>query len=226
MISTVQGSSSIDERRPLLLSGSRLVDATGQRVTVATEDFWRSLYSLWRHLPIDRRREALHRLGREWGLLHARRVERRVQHQTTLCEMELQRALESLSGSLGPLGLGRFEADFGLRHRGLIQIHHDDSPLPEILGAEEEPWCDPIAGLHAGLLSHLSGRQLAAVETHCGRAQGETCRFLVGTERQLARLLNPAEDRRWDDSPRPRRISPRVAASLYFADFPWDGEEA
>ncbi|MEA2603184.1 MAG: uncharacterized protein QOF89_4176 [Acidobacteriota bacterium] len=168
----------------------RLADATGLPVTIANEDFWRALYSLWRPLPLERRREALHRLGREWGLLHARRVDRLAQdqHQATLREVELQIALERLSDSLGTLGLGRFDVDLSPHQRGLIQIHHHDCPLPEILGAEEEPWCDPVAGLHAGFLSYLSGRQLAAVEIHCGRASGEACRFLVGTESQLEGL--------------------------------------
>jgi photoactive yellow protein len=172
-----------------------LADAAGQPVTIANEDFWRALYSLWRHFPIERRREALLRLGREWGMLHARRVERLVQrqHQATLREAELQVALECLSGSLGVMGLGRFDVDFSLRQRGLIQIHHHGSPLPRILGGEEEPWCDPIAGLHAGFLSHLSGRQLAAIEIQCGRVPGEPFRFLVGTESRLERLLRAAE---------------------------------
>ena len=167
-----------------------LADAAGLPVTVAGEDFWRSLYDLWRHAPVERRREALHRLGREWGLQHARRVERLVQrqHGVTLREAELQMALECLSGSLAPLGLGRFDVDFALRQKGLLRIGHHGSPFARLLGDREGPCCDPLAGLHAGFLSHLSGRQLAGVEVHCGRAAGEPCQFLVGTESRLEKL--------------------------------------
>ncbi len=172
-----------------------LADAAGLPVTVAGEDFWRALYAVWRHAPAGRRREALHHLGHEWGLLHARRVERLVQkqHGVTLREAELQMALECLSGSLAILGLGRFDVDFSLRQKGLLRIGHQDSPLARIFADHEEPCCDPIAGLHAGFLTHLSGRQLAAVEVSCGRAPGEPCQFLVGTESRLERLLRPGQ---------------------------------
>jgi len=172
-----------------------LADAVGLPVTALNEDFWRSLYTLWEHAPVERRRESLHRLGHEWGLRHARRVERLIQrqHGVTLREAELQMALECLSGSLALLGLGRFDVDFGLRQKGLLPIDHHHSPFARMLADREEPCCDPIAGLHAGFLSHLSGRPLAAVEVHCGRAPGEPCRFVVGTESRLERLLHPAE---------------------------------
>ncbi|HKI05192.1 MAG TPA: PAS domain-containing protein [Thermoanaerobaculia bacterium] len=172
-----------------------LTDAVGLPVTALNEDFWGSLYALWRHAPVERRREALHRLGHEWGLRHARRVERLIQrqHGVTLREAELQMALECLSGSLALLGLGRFDVDFRLRQNGLLPIDHHHSPFTRMLGDPEVPCCDPLAGLHAGFLSHLAGRQLAAAEVHCGRAPGEPCRFVVGTEGRLERLLRPAE---------------------------------
>jgi photoactive yellow protein len=171
-----------------------IADAAGLPVAVAGEDFWRSLYAVWRHHPVERRREALHRMGHEWGLMHARRVERLVQkqHGVTLREAELQMALECLSGSLATLGLGRFDADFSLRQKGLLRIDHRSSPLARIFADHEEPCCDPLAGLHAGFLTHLSGRQLAAVEVSCGRSPDEPCQFLVGTEARLERLLRPA----------------------------------
>ena len=167
-----------------------LADTAGLPVTVANEDFWRALYSLWRHAPGERRREALHRLGHEWGIQHARRVERLIQRQygTTLREAELQMALECLSGSLAILGLGRFDVDFGLRQAGLLRIDHRDSPLARIFTDWEGPCCEPLAGLHAGFVSHLSGRTLAAVEVQCGRGPDEPCTFLVGTESRLERL--------------------------------------
>ena len=163
---------------------------------VAGEDFWRSLYAVWSHAPAGRRREQLHRLGHEWGLLHARRVERIVQrdHGGTLREAELQMALECLLGSLAVLGLGRFDVDFALRRKGLVSIDHHHSPLARIFSDHEEPCCDPLAGLHAGFLSHLSGRQLAGVEIHCGRAPGEPCRFLIGAPNRLEKLLRPGEE--------------------------------
>lgn len=175
-------------------AAGRLDDAAGLRVTLANEDFWRALDFLWRHAPAGQRREALHRLGREWGQRHALRVERLVQrtHGVTLREAELQVALECLSGSLGPLGLGRFDVLFQYRQRGLVVIDHQASPFPGLLGGEREGGCcDLLSGLHAGFLTHLSGRLLSGTELRCGRDAGEPCRFAVGTEARLQRLARP-----------------------------------
>ena len=184
------------ELRPETSRG-RIADAAGLPVTVAGEDFWLALSALWRHAPPVQRREALQRLGREWGLRHALRVERVLQrqHSQTLREAELQMALESLSGSLGVLGLGRFDVDLGHRRRGLLVVHHHHSPFLALfndLGAQEEPCCDPLAGLHAGFFTHLSGRPLTGVEVACGRTpESGLCRFVIGTESRLERLLSP-----------------------------------
>jgi photoactive yellow protein len=175
-------------------AAGRLEDAAGQRVALANEDFWRALDSLWRHAPEGQRREALLRVGRDWGLRHAQRVERVVQrtHGLTLREAELQLALECLSGSLGLLGLGRFDVLFEHRQRGLLVIDHYGSPFAELLGDREGGCCDVLAGLHSGFLTHLSGRLLSGLELRCGHSAGEPCRFAVGTETRLGRLTRPA----------------------------------
>lgn len=172
-----------------------LEDAAGLPVTLAGEDFWRALDGLWRHAPVTQRREALHRMGRDWGLRHAQRVERLVQttHGVTLREAELQLSLECLSGSLGPLGLGRFDVQLDHRNKGLLIIDHHASPFPALLGDRDGACCDLLSGLHAGFLSHLSGRTLAGAELRCAHgsspASGATCRFAVGTEVRLEKLL-------------------------------------
>jgi photoactive yellow protein len=177
----------------------RLADAAGRPVTLAGEDFWRALLGLW---PEPAGREALHRLGRAWGQAHAERVERQVQrsHGVTLREAELQMALEALSGSLLLLGLGRFDVDFTWRRRGLLLIRHHHSPFVELApesrgasGTRQPGTCEPLAGLHAGFLSHLSGRQLAGAEMRCSRRPEEPCVFLVGTQGRLQRLLGAPE---------------------------------
>lgn len=173
----------------------RLEDAAGLPVMLAGEDLWRALDGLWRHSPPTQRRETLHRMGRDWGLRHAQRVERLVQtsHGVTLREAELHLALECLSGSLGALGLGRFDVVFEHRRNGLLIVDHHHSPFPALLGDREGTCCDLLAGLHAGFLSHLSGRVLAGTELRCGQtsalSSGYPCRFAVGTETRLEKLL-------------------------------------
>jgi photoactive yellow protein len=165
------------------------------RVVTVTADFWRALD---RAVGGARRRDTLHHLGLEWGLSHALDVERLVQreHGTTLRETELQMALETLSGSLGVRGLGRFDVDLGLRRRGLLLITHQRSPFAGLGTGDRASGdrCALLAGLHAGFVTYLSGRSLVGRELSCGGGRpGEDCRFLVGTEERLARLFDPAD---------------------------------
>jgi len=172
-----------------------LLDQQGRPVVAANSDFWLALEEMHGNLPAAQRRASMLRLGHEWGLRQALRVEHFIQkqYQRTLREVELQVALEALSGSLGALGLGRFDVYLGYRDRGLVVVHHQASPFAAVLTGLTTARCDLLSGLHAGFISYLSGRTLTAREFACSRAPGSPCRFVVGTERRLERLFNPAE---------------------------------
>ncbi len=172
----------------------RLLDAAGKPVTCANGDFWRALDSLAAGQPEIERRAFQHRLGKDWGWQHALRVESFVQreHGMTLREVELQVALESLSGSIGALGLGHFDVSLEYRARGLVVISHHNSPWVSTLERDGDR-CGVLAGLHSGFLSYLSGRSLHAREIDCSRSLTTPCRFVVGTERRLDRLFDPPE---------------------------------
>jgi photoactive yellow protein len=173
----------------------RLTDATGAPAVVANADFWLALQESYSSVPAEERRGALLRLGREWGLRQALKVERFTQeeHNLTLREVELQIALGTLSGSIGVLGLGSFEVDLRYRSRGLLLVQHQHSPFAAMLAAEDGLRCPVLAGLHAGFLSYLAGRPLSAREIHCSARPQDPCRILVATEQRLERLLTPVE---------------------------------
>jgi hypothetical protein len=161
---------------------------------VATSaDFWHALDALYADRDPAERRTELHRLGLQWGIQHALRVEGFVQrqHGQTLREVELQVALGSLSGSLGVLGLGIFDVHLGYRDRGLLLVEHRDSPFTDLLGERDGRRCAVLAGLHAGFISYISGRSLEGREIHCSETPGTPCKFLVGTRRRLERLFDP-----------------------------------
>lgn len=172
-----------------------LLDAAGRPVVALGDDFWRALDDALGGPGSALRDETLHRAGLEWGLRHALRVEALVQreHRLALREVELHVALEYVSGSLGVMGLGRMQVDLQHRRRGLLLTSHADGPAARASGEEGRPACALLAGLHAGLLSHLSGRRLAGRELACGRGPLEPCRFVVATEARLQRLLAPVE---------------------------------
>lgn len=182
------------ENRPDVTRGL-IFDATDRPVVVAGADFFSALESLTTGHPEAQQREMLHRLGKEWGLQHALRVESFVQreHGQTLREVELQVALESLSGSLGTLGLGRFDVQLGYRSRGVLVIIHQDSPFEILFADRDGQRNELLAGLHAGFLSYLSGRSLVGRELGRPLSPGLPCRFVVGTETRLKRLFEPVE---------------------------------
>ncbi len=133
-------------------------------------------------------------MGKGWGLQHALRVEGFVQksHEQTLREVELQVALGCLSGSIGVLGLGRFEVRLDFRSRGLLLVEHHESPFAQMFEQQDGCRCTLLAGLHAGFLSYLSGRGVEAREISCSDLPQTPCRFVVGTERRLGQLFDPA----------------------------------
>lgn len=172
-----------------------LLDAAGQPVVALGGDFWSALGAWFDSSERAPQDDALHRVGVEWGLKHAVRVEALAQREQRLAlrEVELQVALEYISGSLGVLGLGDFQVDLQYRRRGLLVTTHVDSPMARAAGSEGRRSCALIAGLHAGLLSHLSGRRLVGRELTCSRVPLEPCRFVVGTESRIARLFAPVD---------------------------------
>ena len=172
----------------------RLLDASDNPVISASADFWQALDAVVDGRDEAQRRAFFHRLGKDWGWKHALRVERFVQqeHGLTLREVELQIALESLSGSVGVLGLGRFDVGLEYRSRGLVVISHHNSPFVAMLAGRDGHRCGVLAGLFGGFLSYLSGRSLVAREIECSRSVAAPCRFVVGTERRIERLFDPA----------------------------------
>ena len=169
------------------------LDAESRPVVVAGIDFWASLHGLFAGRPAAERRSALHQLGKAWGERHALRIESFVQreHAMTLREVELQLALESLSGSMGSMGLGTFDVDLRFRSRGLLVVRHHSSPFAALLSDEDGKRCAIPAGIFAGFLSYLSGRDLRAREMDCSRLIAHPCRFAVCTERRLEGFFQP-----------------------------------
>lgn len=186
-------STSIDlERDPA--SGLVFGDGGGN-VVIANADLFVALDRTFDGLPEVERREVLHRIGKEWGHRHALRVERFAQRRygQTLRELELQAALDGLSGSIGALGLGRFDVDLRYRPRGLLLVLHRHSPFDQFFADRDGARNGLLAGLHAGFLSYLAGRSLVGREIAESRQPSQPCKIVVGTERRLERLFEPVE---------------------------------
>jgi len=158
---------------------------------MANADLWQAVEGATGDSQKARQQRCL--IGRKWGEAHAERVESFVQRKTvrTLRELELETALEYLSGSLAVIGLGRFETNLEQRHEGLIIVDHHDSPFPEML-SEKAGCCDLLEGFHSGIFSYLSGRELVAMELCCVANGAPNCRFLLGTKPRIQSLMQPS----------------------------------
>ena len=168
------------------------LDDAGRRVITVGEDFWLALDKLYAGHTESERRRILHQLGKAWGISLVQRVESYIQdaHGETLREAELQVALQCLSGAVGLAGLGRFEVLLGFREQGLMVVRHIGSPLAAVELDRDHERCHSLAGLHAGLLSHLSGRDLVGREVGCSPNAAAPCVFVVGTEERIERLFD------------------------------------
>ncbi|MCM2254640.1 MAG: PAS domain-containing protein [Vicinamibacteria bacterium] len=169
-----------------------LADGADERVLALGADFLRAMDVALGGRGSSLREQTLQRMGVEWGQRHALRLEAMIQrdHQRAMREVELHVALEYVTGSLALIGLGRAEVDLAWRRRGLLVVTHTDSPQA-IAGEAGERCCALLAGFHAGVLGHLSGRPLAGLELQCGTVPPAPCRFAIGTEARLERLLDP-----------------------------------
>jgi len=179
------------------VSSGTISDGATMRLLLANDDFLAAFDSLFTRGLKHHRHEILHRLGKEWGLRHALRMEWIVQRDygLTLREAESQVALELFTSSLGVLGLGRFAVDLSHRDRGLIIVTHHRSPFTDrFTRSSDGGSCAILAGFHAALMSYLAGRQLAAREVFCGLEPDHPCRFIVATEKRLSKLLVAAPE--------------------------------
>ncbi|HMB53883.1 MAG TPA: V4R domain-containing protein [Thermoanaerobaculia bacterium] len=169
-------------------------DADGGNVVACGADFWLALDSLFADRGDGERAHRLRQLGRTWADRHLDRAEALVQERRgkALREIELQEALETLSGSLAVVGLGRFDAELSHRRQGLLVVDHNDSPFAAALDEREGARCDLLAGLHAGFFSYLAGRELDGREVACAGHPHETCRFVVGSAVRLSRFFDEA----------------------------------
>ncbi|MEM7583311.1 MAG: V4R domain-containing protein [Acidobacteriota bacterium] len=171
-------------------------DSAGNRVVFSGKDLWRSLATTLPASTGEQMSKLLYRVGQQWGLQHAQRADNLVQREqtSTLRETGLEAAIGLLSQSIGVLGLGTFEAEFSHRDAGLIVILHRSSPFVEFYPEYEKSSCPLLAGLHAGLFTHLSNQSLGCREVYCSQRSEDRCVFVLGTDKRLQVLTEDPAD--------------------------------
>ncbi|HSI82939.1 MAG: hypothetical protein ACAI35_16850 [Candidatus Methylacidiphilales bacterium] len=142
-------------------------------------------------------RAVLKKCGQSWG----RRVAERLDHecQDTLKkrvgELPLEMYLKYMSAYFSFSGWGTLEMDLALAsRRGIVQARLRDSIFAAATTSSEPEageilMADPmIEGLLAAMLSYISGRELACVQTACAMRGAEQSLFLISAPARIAPL--------------------------------------
>ncbi len=120
--------------------------------------------------------------GRIWGERIMRRLEREAQTvgNLQLREMPISMFLRFFREYFVYHGWGLMTIDVSqARETGIVTAALEDSVFAEVI-RDEEDFSDPmIAGILAGMLSHISGHDLDCVQTACISRGAEASRFVV-----------------------------------------------
>lgn len=125
--------------------------------------------------------------GRKWGGFLARRFEAEMSafHGRPLAEMSLAKVQALLADLFSHHGWGIVRLDLTRHEQGLVVVTADDPIFAAVSGPSDKPVDSLLAGVLAGFLSGLFGRDLDCVQTAC-KARGEPAsRFVVGLATRL-----------------------------------------
>ncbi|MEM7677079.1 MAG: hypothetical protein AAF449_13840 [Myxococcota bacterium] len=164
-----------------------MTDIAGNRVACLSEDVWRAVDSVIAEITAAGGTNASVRIGLQWGMQQAFRVDRHLQRTrgTHIRDVSLGDAFDLLSKAATSMGIGSFRLDASAYESGLLCVIHMMSPFVEFFSSRENGSCAVLAGFHAGQLSYMSGRRLTGTEVYCSQQRGEPCRFIVATPERL-----------------------------------------
>lgn len=127
----------------------------------------------------------------EWGIQWGRRTAVDLESGSlemagkTLGELSMRQLVEALSQHVAEQGWGRPTFDFAHVRDGIVISEVERSALAEAVGPPRDGaslrrfTCHMLAGLFAGVFSHVAARKLAAREIACVSAGSPVCRFVT-----------------------------------------------
>jgi uncharacterized protein len=160
----------------------------GQRAMHVSEDFIVGLQLGLEQEVGDASAVVMYKCGFQWGLVDIRAFETNMQREfgRDIQQMNIQFVMEQWWWPLQTMGWGSWEIDFqSKKDQGLVIVNLYDSAVAKTLGEVGKPVCYLYAGLFAGILTHLSRRQLSGIEIQCYAMGSSYCRFLVGSEKRI-----------------------------------------
>lgn len=155
---------------------------SGKRIISLSEDF----LSGFREALVDEcgpaANEVLYSCGRMTGDMVGLRLSNEVAEQ-------YRQSVNSLSVSVFDTvihsyfshhGWGFFKSDYGSVNQGLIICEFDNTIFQTFTENESRPIESLLAGLLAGIYSHISGQELECIQTECLSTGAAKSRFILG----------------------------------------------
>ncbi|MBI1292500.1 4-vinyl reductase [bacterium] len=161
----------------------------GERVVAVSEDFIAALLAgTAQEVGEEAARAILYQTGYRWALKDMKTFQRNIEEEfggTKLTDMHLAFVLETWWWPLTTQGWGGWKYDFSMKSQGIITIDLYDSVIARSLEQLGKPVCYWYAGLFAGLITHLTRRELNCIEIQCYASGHDVCRFMVGQDKRI-----------------------------------------
>ena len=125
--------------------------------------------------------------GRKWGGFLASRFDADMTqfHGRPVRELSMAKFRACVADLFSHHGWGLVELDLSRHEQGLVVVTAEDPIFAAVSGPSDKPVDSLLAGVFAGFLSGLFGRDLDCVQTAC-KARGEPAsRFVVGLATRL-----------------------------------------
>ncbi|MEN9222638.1 MAG: V4R domain-containing protein [Thermostichus sp. BF3_bins_97] len=164
-----------------------LLDWTGGRNVLVSEDFILGLQQGLEEEVGDASASLMYTIGQEWGRSDAAHFSRwyEEEYRRKTKQSNLMFLLETWWWPLTSQGWGRWEVDTEGRRQGFIFISLFDSAVARTLGDVGKPVCHLYAGLFAGFFSAMVERQLNCIEIQCYSMGESYCKFLLGSKDRI-----------------------------------------
>lgn len=165
----------------------RLVDRHRERMILMTEDLIVGFQVGLEAEVGDAAGEIMYRCGFAWGQEDIAAFERRFPDEfgRATSEARFGMLLETWWWPLQTAGWGAWRYDLSHRKEGLIFVDLYESAVAKSLGNVGKVVCHYYAGMFAAVFSHLSSRELGAIEIQCYSMGEEFCKFLIGSSKRI-----------------------------------------
>ncbi len=169
------------------LQGTGLELGYGGLGMMATEDFIVGLQEGLEKEVGEASAVIMYQCGLKWGQLDMERFEERYKDEygKEIWDMNVHFVLESWWWPLTAAGWGSWNVDLSRVDQGYIVVRLHNSAVAQSLERVGKPVCHLYAGLLAGSMSHIVGRDLSAIEIQCYAMGEDHCRFLIGRDERV-----------------------------------------